>query len=71
MTPALTLAQVAYAHSPTLRVLINNRDWEAVAHYWHSTTTMHGTPSFTPEQRQVIRQEAARDGVDIDTLARR
>jgi len=65
----LTLAQVAYAKSPTLRTLINSRDWEAVTHYWHQTTAMHGTPIFTAEQRDVIRREAARDGVDIDARA--
>lgn len=65
----MDLVSIAETKSATVAAHLEQRDWQGVAAYWHKTGGPHGLPIFQGEEREVIRAEAALDGVDIDEMA--
>jgi hypothetical protein len=57
------------APNMTVRVMIENRDWDGIAGMWHATDSSHGLPTIKGEWRQTLVDEAAKDGVDLLALA--
>lgn len=53
----------------TIRECIRQRDWEAIAGVIHATSGLHGLPTFKPEWRHMLIDEARKDGVDLLALA--
>lgn len=63
-----TFGQIAYGKSGTVKTLMLNHDWEGVAGMWHVTHSHDGTPIFHGWERDIIIEEAAKDGTDLLAL---
>ena len=62
--------EVMQGKSATLQAGIAQRDWEMIAHMAGQTAGMHGLPIFNADDWYTLKAEAAKDGVDLDALAR-
>lgn len=65
----MTIAQfLATPHNPNTKQMIADRDWEGILYSWDSTyPDAHGIhhPTIPFSVREAVRQEAAKDGIDL------